>query len=879
MAMGEGPVMAKLAQGRGADLAIMTRAFSDVLAILEQAMGDVLVYANSEEEVPSTPEGQRTTTVEENTPTKLKKLDLGEAAVSKSGVDSELKKLSGKPGLREGDGAGEIEELEARLEKLRDSTTTWAAKLASWEATGAKETDVKEARSRIARLERRVRKLEGKKQGLGVSGPDSSGSEYDTAEEVGTMQVKELLVAEQRWEMVARHTTIMVKRMQAVWVAQRRTTILRMAVTMHRRSTVQEHQHGAGGKAGSAALGLQALDGVDLWIAMGAKKKPTRKQKQARAGTARVRWQMLAAMRRTTQQMGEHNARTKLLLAAGARWRTGEERAAERWQQVIRGQQKVGRAGVVRTARAVMARARHQQMLSGAGVQTMGRVAAPAWLAKGRGAEEDNDMHRKWIMLEAMMWQAQTLPRRVEEMSDLLLAAMDWLDDDMLTRWREDEASDSEESYDTTGSEGSGEDDGGPLGDDERVANLWGAAMPAAKGEVEWGWQGTVDYGYGRGSYRQVNCAEWCRVVQYMARMRVILAEQGRPWRGEEVTEVIIEVMCGTCTTGAWPWDDAKEMAKYSESVAGSIMGQGREQEVRETSQWGRAGMLEKSLRELRWDKAAGALVNVLTELGVDAKAFATGLERGEMDWFEEGRAARAAEEEARLAAAAEKEARLAAAAEEEARRAAAAAEEANMPLPSGDKEEAARIVSLPSGASTKTVNDERLAAAAEEEARLAAQTTEEEERLATAAEEAARLAAAAEEEARLAAAAEEEARLAEDAAEEANMPQPSGDEEEAAHLVSLPSGAPTKKANDGKLAVAAEEEARLAAQKIEEEARRAAAAEVEARLAAAAGEKARLAEVAGMLPKPRPAARTRSKKAGRYVTPLSSVWPWVKDA
>ena len=97
---------------------------------------------------------------------------------------------------------------------------------------------------------------------------------------------------------------------------------------------------------------------------------------------------------------------------------------------------------------------------------------------------------------------------------------------------------------------------------------------------------------------------------------------------------------------------------------------------------------------------------------------------------------------------------------------------------------------------------------------------------------------------------------------------------------MSLPSGAPTKTANDGKLAVAAEEEARLAAQKIEEEARRAAAAEVEARLAAAAaGEKARLAEVARMLPKPRPAARTRSKKAGRYVTPLSSVWPWVKDA
>ena len=133
------------------------------------------------------------------------------------------------------------------------------------------------------------------------------------------------------------------------------------------------------------------------------------------------------------------------------------------------------------------------------------------------------------------------------------------------------------------------------------------------------------------------------------------------------------------------------------------------------------------------------------------------------------------------------------------------------------------------------------------------------------AAKEEARLDAAAKEEARMAAAAEEEARRAEAAAEEANMPQPSGDEEEAAHLVSLPSGAPTKTANDGKLAVAAEEEARLAAQK--------------KRLAAASGEKARLAEVARMLPKPRPAARTRSKKAGRYVTPLSSVWPWVKDA
>ena len=871
MAMGEGPVMAKSAQGRGADLAIMTRAFSDVLAILEQAMGDVLVHANSEEEVPSTPEGQGTTTVEENTPTKLEKLDLGEAAVSKSGVDSELKKLSGKPGLREGDGAGEIEELEARLEKLRDSTTTWAAKLASWEATGAKETDVKEARSRIARLERRVRKLEGKQRGLGVSGPDSSGSEYDTAEEVGTMQVKELLVAEQRWEMVARHTTIMVKRMQAVWVAQRRTTILRMAVTMHRRSTVQEHQHGAGGKAGSAALGLQALDGVDLWIAMGAKKKPTRKQKHARAGTARIRWQMLAAMRRTTQQMGEHNARTKLLLAAGARWRTGEERAAERWQQVIRGQQKVGRAGVVRTARAVMARARHQQMLSGAGVQTMGRVAAPAWLAKGRGAEEDNDMHRKWIMLEAMMWQAQTLPRRVEEMSDLLLAAMDWLDDDMLTRWREDEASDSEESYDTTGSEGSGEDDGGPLGDDERVANLWGAAMPAAKGEVEWGWQGTVDYGYGRGSYRQVNCAEWCRVVQYMARMRVILAEQGRPWRGEEVTEVIIETMCGIGTTGAWPWDDAKEMAKYSESVAGSIMGQGREQEVRETSQWGRAGMLEKSLRELRWDKAAGALVNVLTELGVDAKAFATGLERGEMDWFEEERVARAAEVEARLAAAAKKEARLAAAAEEEARLAAQTTkEEERLATAATRKQKQARA----GKARARWQMWENIIWLYNKRTRPLLEAG------ARAAEEEARLAAAAKKEARMAAAAEEEARRAAAAAEETNMPLPSGDKEEAARIVSLPSGAPTKTVNDERLAAAAEEEARLAAQTTAEEARRAAAAEVEARLAAAAaGEKARLAEVARMLPKPRPAARTRSKKAGRYVTPLSSVWPWVKDA
>ena len=60
VAMGEGPVMAKSSQGRDADRAIMTRAFSDVLAILEQAMGDVLVHANSEDEAPSTPEGQGT---------------------------------------------------------------------------------------------------------------------------------------------------------------------------------------------------------------------------------------------------------------------------------------------------------------------------------------------------------------------------------------------------------------------------------------------------------------------------------------------------------------------------------------------------------------------------------------------------------------------------------------------------------------------------------------------------------------------------------------------------------------------------------------------------------------------------------------------------
>ena len=164
-------------QGRAAGLDIMARAFSNVIAILEQAIDDVLVHTNSEEEVLNTPTGQGTKTLEDATPTKLKKLELGEAAVSHADVDSELKKLSGKRGLRDGEDSGEVEELEARLEKLRDSATTWAEKLASWEAKGDVGKDVREAKGRIARLERRVRKLEGKKRELEVSASESSGSD------------------------------------------------------------------------------------------------------------------------------------------------------------------------------------------------------------------------------------------------------------------------------------------------------------------------------------------------------------------------------------------------------------------------------------------------------------------------------------------------------------------------------------------------------------------------------------------------------------------------------------------------------------------------------------------------------------------------------
>ena len=82
-----------------------------------------------------------------------------------------------------------------------------------------------------------------------------------------------------------------------------------------------------------------------------------------------------------------------------------------------------------------------------------------------------------------------------------------------------------------------------------------------------------------------------------MAKQRVIVAAQGRQWQGQEFTELIVEtVMVGN--DGEWSWEDAKEMAKYSENVAGTIMAQGRVHEVRETSEWERAGMLNKSVED-----------------------------------------------------------------------------------------------------------------------------------------------------------------------------------------------------------------------------------------------------------------------------------------
>lgn len=103
--------------------------------------------------------------------------------------------------------------------------------------------------------------------------------------------------------------------------------------------------------------------------------------------------------------------------------------------------------------------------------------------------------------------------------------------------------------------------------------------VPPAEHETEWGWNGEAQYGC-RGSGRKVTASLWVWWVQQGAAMRILLWEQGRLWKGEEVGRVLGSTLEMHDDEGQWPWQDVKKVARNSESVARQLIRQGRTHEA-----------------------------------------------------------------------------------------------------------------------------------------------------------------------------------------------------------------------------------------------------------------------------------------------------------